>query len=617
MPTAPVRKVIALGLDGLEPKIVAAMLARGELPSLGRLKDLGGFARVATTTPAETPVAWSTFATGTNPGGHGIFDFLRRDPATYLPDLSLNRYERKNIFLPPRAVNLRGGVPLWSVLSDAGVPSVVLRCPCTYPPDELRGRMLSGMGTPDLRGGLGTPTFYTTDPAVRPGESERVVTIAVESNTVRTHVIGPRDPKTRADLTAPLTVRLDVAGGRASARVEGSDAECALPLGRWSEWLPVKFDVGRFQNVRGVVRLHLGALEPTPQFYASAVHFDPSEPLFRISTPAGYARELAAAIGPYATGGMVEDHTGRNNGRLSEEAFLEHCELAWREREAMMLHELGRFDEGFFFCLFDTPDRVQHMFWKDREPDHPGHLGRPAGPDRGIIEEHYRRADAMVARALESADEQTLVIALSDHGFGSFRRGINLNSWLHANGLLHLKPGVRPGDEATDMLRGVDWARTKAYAIGLSGVFLNLRGREGQGIVDRAEAPALSAAIARGLRDLIDPATGQAPVRRLSLREEVYSGPFVNEAPDLLVHCGAGYRISWSSSLGGVAADVLEDNVKPWSGDHIVDPSLVPGVLFMNRPFRAESPHLANLAPTILHALGVPRGPNMEGETLL
>ena len=145
------------------PRIVSRLLEAGQLPNLARLKEQGGFTRVATTRPAQTPVAWSTFATGTNPGGHGIFDFLRRNPKNYLPELALNRYEQKNAFLPPKAVNLRRGTPVWELLAAAGKSSTVLRCPCTYPPDRVRGQMLSGMGVPDLRGGLGTSTFYTIE----------------------------------------------------------------------------------------------------------------------------------------------------------------------------------------------------------------------------------------------------------------------------------------------------------------------------------------------------------------------------------------------------------------------------------------------------------------------
>jgi predicted AlkP superfamily phosphohydrolase/phosphomutase len=606
-------------MDGLDPRIVESSLAAGDLPNLASVRARGGLARVATTYPAQTPVAWSTFATGTNPGGHGVFDFLRRDPRTYLPDSGLNRYEQKNPFQQPRAVNLRRGTPVWDHLSGAGVGSVVLRCPCTYPPDRPRGRMLSGMGVPDLRGGFGTPTFYSTAEGVAAREGENFVRVRADGGTVATHLIGPRHPTTRADVRVEVTLVFDPQGRGLTVCSGGSPKELEVRLGRWSDWLRVRFKVGAFQSVYGAVRFHLIRLEPEVALYASAVHFDPNAPPFPISEPPDYARELAGEIGTFATAGMVEEHTGLNNERFGEEAFLAQCEDAWREREAMMVYELGRFDDGLLFCLFDTPDRVQHMLWRFREPGHPANRGRPPAPGlERAIEDCYRRADAVVGRALGFVDDQTLLIVLSDHGFGTFRRGFHLNRWLYDQGLLALRAGVEPGAEAGDFLQAVDWERTKAYGLGLGGLYLNLRAREGRGTVAPGEAEGLKAAIARELTGLKDPGRGAVAVRSVRTREELYSGPFAAEAPDLVVNCGEGYRLSWDSARGGVpAGGQFEDNTRKWSGDHIIDPSLIPGVLLMNRPFRGDGPRLVDLAPTILAALRLPAGPAMEGESLL
>ncbi len=609
------KRVIVIGLDGLEPKIVDGMLAAGELPNLRRLQAQGGFARVATTSPAETPVAWSTFATGTNPGGHGIFDFIRRSPATYLPDLALNRYEQKNAFLPPKAVNLRRGMAVWDRLSAAGIGSTIVRCPCTYPPDAIRGRMLSGMGVPDLRGGLGTSTFYTSVKGAAPRESENVVRVGADG-PIATHLIGPRHPKTREDVRVDLTIRVDRAGRRVIIESPGTPRELEVRVGCWSDWLRVKFKAGLFQTVRGLVRFHLVRLDLEFELYASPVNFDPEVPLFPISAPADYAFELAEQFGPYHTTGMVEDHAGLSNERFGEEAFLDQCETAWMEREAMMLHELERFDEGLFYCLFDTPDRVQHLFWRFREPNHPANRGETPRPELArAVEEQYRRGDAIVGKALEFADDETLVIALSDHGFNSFQRGVHLNSWLRDHGLLTLRADAEPG--GGNLFRGVDWSRTRAYALGLGGIYLNLEGREGQGIVKADEADALKTAIAKGLGGLGDPERGTVAINRVLPREALYHGPYAGESPDLVVHCNGGYRVSWESSLGGVPEGLFADNVKKWGGDHIIDPTLVPGVLFVNRPFRGDHAQLTDLAPTILDALGVPKGPAMEGSSLL
>jgi predicted AlkP superfamily phosphohydrolase/phosphomutase len=601
---------------------VSNLLEAGQLPNLARLKGQGGFARVATTRPAQTPVAWSTFATGTNPGGHGIFDFLRRNPRTYLPDLALNRYEQKNAFLPPKAVNLRRGTPIWELLKTAGRGATVLRCPCTYPPDPVRGRMLSGMGVPDLRGGLGTTTFYSTDATARPRESENVLRpepVADADGVFTTHLVGPRNPKTGGDLRIDITIRVDRAGRRVMLRSDGTPKELEVRQGAWSDWLRVKFKLGLLQSVRGMVRFHLVATEPELVLYASPINFDPDSPLFPISEPFEYASDLAREIGLFYTTGMVEDHTGLNNERISEAAFLDQCATAWREREAMMLNALEAFDDGLFYVLFDTPDRIQHLFWRYREPDHPANRGLPPDPAFiPTIDDAYRRCDAIVGRAMEFADDQTMLIAMSDHGFNSFRRGVHLNGWLQQNGLLTLKGGVEPGEAAGDLLRQVDWSRTQAYALGLSGVYLNLKGREEQGIVASEDAEALKARIAGGLAGMVDhDHHATPPIRRVLTREEAYSGPFVGEAPDLVVDFAEGYRVSWSTSMGGVAGESYEDNVKKWSGDHIIDPERVPGILFMNRPFRGDGARLTDLAPTILATLGVPKGPAMEGESLV
>ena len=604
-----------IGLDGLEPSIVGPMLEAGELPNLAGMRERGGYSRVATTTPAQTPVAWSTFATGTNPGGHGIFDFLRRDPATYRPDIALNRYEPAGAFRPPKAVNLRRGEAVWDLLSTRGIDSTILRCPATYPPASFRGRMLSGMGVPDLRGGFGTATLYSSSEDARALEGERLVKVTDGTHgPIATEVIGPPNPKDRSDLKFPVTIRVDPGSRTATIDSDGTPKRLVVHQGRWSDWLRVTFKVGAFRSIRGIVRFYLAKSGPTFELYASPVNFDPESPAFPISHPPEYAGELAEELGLFYTTGMVEDHGGLNNGRFDEAAYIDQCDLAWREREAMLLRSLDRFEKGLLYCLFDTPDRVQHMFWRYRDPSHPLHVDDSMAR---VVEDQYRRSDAMVGHALEAADDETLVIALSDHGFGPYRRSVHLNTWLLENGLLALKPGLGPGEAAGDLLRGVDWCRTRAYALGLGGIYLNLRGREAEGIVEPSDSGRLKAEIAGRLEGLLDPADGATAVRGVKAREEVYSGPFVDEAPDLLVHFSKGYRASSSTSMGGVAESAFEDNRKKWSGDHIVDPSLVPGVLFLDRPFRGESARLEDLAPTILEALGAPKGPAMEGSSLI
>jgi len=614
--TERINRIIVIGLDGLEPTIVESMLDAGALRNLAELRRRGGYARLGTTWPAQTPTAWSTFATGTNPGGHGIFDFIRRDPQTYLPNLALNRYEQKNPFVRPKAVNLRGGTPLWCVLSGAGVPSTVLRCPCTYPPDEISGRMLSGMGVPDLRGGLGTGTFYTQADNVTAREDENVVRLSDSNGRFQTHVIGPRNPRTREDIRFPIDVEVDHTSQRVTIRSHGEPGEVTVECGRWSEWLHACFKAGLLTSVYGCVRFYLCRLEPQVEIYASPVNFDPRKPLFPVSSPHDYARQLQEMIGTFYTTGMAEEYTALNNGRIDESAYLDQCTQVLREREDMLSHEIDRLDKGLLYCLFDTPDRIQHMFWRFREEDHPANRSARAGDFHQAIEQHYRDCDAIVGRVAQRANERTLLLVLSDHGFGSFRRGMHLNTWLFEQGLLAFKRDSRPAEEQ-HLLRNVDWDRTKAYALGLGSIYLNRRGREANGILDGDEADATSTAIVQGLTGLRDAELGCRAVRRVVRREEVYEGPFLNEAPDLIVGFESGYRVSWATALGGAGDCLFEDNTRAWSGDHIIDPDLVPGILLMNRRFHDSQPNMEDLAPTILAALGVPASEQMKGDLLL
>jgi predicted AlkP superfamily phosphohydrolase/phosphomutase len=621
MPEGRIRRVVVVGLDGLDPGIVGSLLARGELPNLARMRVQGGLGTVATTTPAQTPVAWSSFTTGLNPGGHGIFDFLRRDPTTYLPDLALARYERKNAFTAPRAVNLRQGVTVWERLGEAGVASQIVRCPCTYPPDPMArgGTMLSGMGVPDLRGGLGTGTYCTTRAAELAGESERIEALRPEAGrdpVVEGAFVGPRGARGQ-DLTAAFRLEVDAASRRAVLTCpEANPSRVELEVGRWSGWIRIRFKAGLLQAVRGMARVRLmEATETAVGLYVSPMNFDPEAPLFPISSPAGFAADLAGDLGTFYTTGMVEDHAALSNGRIDEAAFLEQCDEVWDEREAMLLSAIETAPEGLVYCLFDTPDRVQHMFWRFREPDHPANQGQIlSGEWADVVDAQYRRADAAVGAVLDRVGDETLVIAMSDHGFGTFRRCVDVNRWLLDQGLLALADGRRPGAEAGEMLRGIDWSRTQAYALGLGGIYLNRQGRESQGIVREEQAEEVKERIIAGLAGLRDGA--DVAVRSVLRREDVYRGPCVGDAPDLIVNTARGWRLGWTSSLGGVAESVLSDNTRAWSGDHIVDPTQVPGFLAMNRPFREDGAQLVDLAPTILRALDVPQGADLEGSSL-
>jgi predicted AlkP superfamily phosphohydrolase/phosphomutase len=629
------KKAIVIGLDGLEPSIVETLLERGELPHLERIRKSGFYSRLRTTNPAQTPVAWSSFATGTNPGGHGIFDFISRDPATYLPDAALSRFEKpKNIFSLPQVVNNRHGVPLWQVLSRAGIPSVVLRCPCTFPPDEINGRMLAGVGVPDLRGSQSKGTFYTQDSAVRAEATEQVVVLRAGSE-VKTHVIGPRNTRQAPPGDSTCEIRVHANKPLRSLEIEtgGSPPRILVREHSWSEWVRFKFRFSLLQSVSGIARFYVRKIEPQIEFYLSAVNFDPAAPLFPVASPGPYAKDLADQIGLFSTLGMAEEHNGLHNGRFDEAAFLEQCELVLGERERLMRFELDRFQEGFLFLLYDTPDRIQHMLWRFRDPLHPGYEADLAREYASLIDQHYVRCDQLLAPALDRVDDDTLLIVLSDHGFNTFRRAFDTNTWLWQNGLLALKHGRQPSQDSGEGFAQVDWSRTYAYAVGLGGTYLNFKGREGEGILEEGtEAERVRRAIQSGLAGIVDAKTQKPAIRNVLRREQLYSGPYAEIAPDLVVNFCPGFRVSWQTAVGGFASSVIEDNLRRWSGDHIVDPDAVPGILFMNHPphlvsrksgdptmgqpqFSAAS--IVDLAPTILNYLGVHVPDTMEGTSLL
>lgn len=619
-------RAVVVGLDGLEPSLVEPMVDAGALPHLAELRRRGGYARLATTHPPQTPVAWSTFATGAGPGVHGIFDFLTVDAATGGPKVALFDVDQASRFLPPRAVNMRGGTPLWSRLEAAGVPSVVLRHPCTFPPGSDGGRVLAGVGVPDLRGGFGVGTAWVRAEAssvartaadraggnvASEGGARRVAVESDAQGSFRATLPAPLGDAGRADL--PLRVRRP-AGGPLRIEVDGTEVE--VEPGAWSPWVKVVFKPGMLQRMRGQVRFFAPVDAGATLLYASPLHYDPKAPVFPISHPWDLAGELEDAVGRYHTLGMAEDHGALEAGFVDEAGFLDQCREIVAERRAMTRYELARLDEGLLFVLHDTPDRVAHMLWRGLDPDHPANRTHGAAPHLGdALRAHYRDCDEAVGEVLAMTRPDDLVVVLSDHGFAPFRRALDLNRWLVDAGYLVLRADPGPVDVAGP--EGVDWDRTRAWAAGMAGIHLNTPGRGPGGVVSEADAPALAAEIAGRLTGLVDPEAGGIAVTRAWTREALWSGPRRAEAPHVSVGCARGWRVASHTALAGTGPALFSDNTRRWSGDHVMDPEQVPGVLFMNRPFDGRAPHLRDLAPTLLQALGVPLHPDLEGRTLL
>ena len=376
-----------------------------------------------------------------------------------------------------------------------------------------------------------------------------------------------------------------------------------MKTGEYSPWIALTFRTSLGMKASGIARFLITETAPEFSLYVTPVHIDPEKPAMPISHPAYYAVYLAKLIGSFATLGMAEDTWALNEGVIDEKAFLEQTYLTHAERERMYLSALEHTRQGVVACVFDATDRVQHMFYR--------HLGED-GEFSGAIEDLYRRADELVGKTLPHVDGETVLFVLSDHGFTHFRRGVNLNTWLHQNGYLTLKDGAL---ESGPYFQGVDWSRTRAYAVGLSGMYLNVKGREAGGIVaPGTEAASLVDELASKLSGLRDEENGETAIRQAYATRSLYQGPYLDAAPDLIVGYNEGYRISWDAATGKVGRVAIEDNLKAWSGDHCIDPLLVPGVLFSNRAIDAADPGIEDMAPTALDLFGIATPDWMEGK---
>jgi predicted AlkP superfamily phosphohydrolase/phosphomutase len=610
---AQVKRVVIVGFDGMDPELAHRFIDEGRLPHFAKLRDSGTFRPLRTTFPAISPVAWSTFQTGVNPGKHNIYDFLARDLSNYLPYLSSAQISEPKRHLrigkyslplgKPEIKGMRRGTPFWHWLGKAGVFCSVIRVPVTFPPEKFPGVLLSGMCVPDLKGSQGTFCFCTTRSASDQFREGGVrIPIVREGTTFRTYIPGPEDPLgSGAELRAQFEIRPDT--GREQARIKVGSETFTLKVGEYSPWVPVKFKAGLGFSARGICRFYLKEISPEVEVYVTPVNIDPGRPNLPISHPVTYSIYLAKLFGPYATLGLAEDTWALNEEVLDDQAFLTQCYSNHEDRERMFFDALEKTPQGLCACVFDTTDRVQHMFWRYLEDGHPAAKGVPQEKHPPVIQELYTRMDALIGRVMKQVDDDTLLLVISDHGFKSFARCMNLNAWLHQNGYLALKEGK---SESGDWFEDVDWSRTRAYTMGLNGLYLNLKGREREGIVESgAESDALKDELRQKLNGLVDPALGTVAITGMFDCDGVYAGPYVDNAPDLIVGYGAGFRASWDSVMGKVTGTIFEDNIKAWSGDHCVDPRLVPGVLFCNRQITAEKPAIVDVAPTILKLFGL------------
>ncbi len=640
--SSPKPKVIVIGFDGMDPRLCKRLMDAGQLPNLDRMRQAGGFKPLGTTIPPQSPVAWASFITGANPGVHGIFDFIHRDPtkqcAPYYAAAETTEGEggwevgEHKIPLtfwpfnhePPKTLLRRGGTPFWDYLDNAGVPVWIYDIPANYPPSPSKHghvHCLAGMGVPDLLGGYGTYQFFSEDTLVSKSEGGGLRTPLVFSGDRATiRLVGPENTVLQHPTATHVELEVFRHPTDAAARIDWQGRTVVLNEGEWSDWQRVEFEMEMPQflpnrSVPGICRFYLQEVRPNFRLYVTPINIDPTDPAGqKISEPKDFVTEIAEELGPFPTAGFQEDHKALSNRVFDDAEYKRQADYVLTERLSLHDFAFDRYDDGLLFFYFSSTDVQAHMFWWDSDEKHPVRSAEDAKKYNQVIIDLYRQMDGVVGEIVDRYGDDATILVMSDHGFCNFRRQFNVNTWLRENG--YVKP-----DDCRSLINParrplVDWRQTRAYGFGLNGLYINLQGREKFGIVAEADRDTLLDEISDKLLAVRDPVDGQPVVATVYRSDEVYSGPLASTAPDLIIGYHRGYRASWSTTLGNVSKSVLSDNKSAWSADHCIAAEQVPGVIFSNKPIRKLDPSLIDVAPTILESLGVAPPSSMEGRSL-
>jgi len=721
-PAAP--KVVVIGFDGADSRLVEQWMGEGKLPNMSRLRDDGAYSPLTPTNPPQTPVSWSAFATGTNPGKTGIFDFLKKHPGrAYVPTLAFVTeasrpfglgsatapivfvvslvllftvagvsvrlaggrgrillvvpatiaiagaacgYAAAARYLPeeiPFAINNRQGETFWGLLARKGVKERIIRVPQTFPAEEIPGgEFLSGLGVPDMRGRVGTPAYYTSEAGFKVRDNEfsvEVIPLPARRGVIESSIFGPfnkpfyeyplekavskadtkdrrrvrDDMRRRLDergipqrIDLPITFRIPADGS--TVTIETSRQSRTLRPNDWSDFVVLDFPVNplvdRLAPLRGIVRFKLLSTSPELRVYMSPINFHPGTQPVPFSYPISFASDLSKRLGLFKTLGWAIDTWSLPTRLVDDDFFVEDMNFTVDGEEKLMTSLLK--DEGvdLFVQVFEFTDRIGHMFWRYMDERHPLYSKERAARYQGEMLKAYERMDEIVGEARRLAGPEALFIVCSDHGFSSWRRGVNYNTWLVQNGFMTIVGDAGETKtledlfETHELFEQVDWSRTKAYAMGLGGIYINLAGRETQGSVAPGEEyESVRSQIVAGLEGLIDPTTGEHAIHKVYRREEIYKGYDPVIMPDLRVANNLGYRIGWQTALGEVPREIFEDEKKAWSGDHCsLDPSVVKGILFINRKITRPEPHIMDIFPTVMKAYGEPVADVVDGHPL-
>src|SRR6266498_5424583 len=556
-------KTLILGFDSFDPNVFEELAGRNQLPNLEKLRRGGGYSRLEVSSPPQTEVSWTSIATGVDPGGHGIFDFVHRDPTTYTPYVSILPMRKSAVgeqFTPPYTTTT-----FFEAAADMGYPATALWWPAMFPArPQLPVMTLPGLGAPDIRGQLGVGTFFSSEDEAK--EKTTVVKlVATGKNRYEADLSGPQTQSREGPRTLRLPIKVDVID-QTNARIMIDTQQVEVHLGEWTDILELRFKAGLLFNIYAITRFIAVSLQGVIRIYALPLQIHPLHSTWHYSSSNSFSKKLWKEVGPYLTLGWPQDTTGLEEGCITDDQFLDLCQKIF-DRRIQILHFLMKdFREGVLASIFDDLDRIQHMFFHNR---------------MDVVQEWYRRLDRFVGEIsarVESWSGKYRYLVLSDHGFAEFRKKVHLNRWLLENGYLFLNNG---GND----LRDVNWSKTVAYAVGLNSIYLNIAGREGQGIVSPYQLENLINEIKNKLLDWKD--ADQTPIiQKIRFKHETFSGPYTRFGPDLVMGYAPGYRASAETGLGKVPAISLEPNTDHWGADHCVDSDVVPGVIFANRDLR-------------------------------
>ena len=554
-------RTVIVGFDSFDPGTFERLLDHGKMPNLAKFANAGGYSRLEVCSPPQTEVSWTSIATGVDPGSHGIFDFVHRDPQTYIPYVSLLPTRQSAVgeqFLPPYTTKT-----FFHEAADMGYSSTALWWPALFPArPELPVGTIPGLGTPDIRGQLGVGTYLTTEPS----EKKKVQVIKLESagrGKFNGAIDGPQ-AKTKdgiKPIVQPLTV--DVLDEE-TVRLTIGKQRLDLKRGQWSPIIELQFPAGFAYTIHAITQVIVTEVKERVSLYFLPLQIHPLHSPWHYATPGSLVKE-AWKTSPFLTLGWPQDTNALEDGCITDEQFLSLCDSIFESRKKIYFRRLDNFKEGVLAGVFDCLDRVQHMFLGNRTD---------------IVEEWYLKLDGFVGEVQSRISvlglQKYRFLIMSDHGFKTFEHKVHLNHWLVKNGYMTM------ADPAGSDLSKVDWSKTKAYALGLNSLYLNVAGREGQGIVQAAELEGLLEEIKTKLQDWKTP-DGQTIISRMIPKHEAFNGPYSRLGPDLVAGYAPRFRASSETGLGKIGETSLEDNHDHWDGDHCIDSQAVPAVLFANR----------------------------------